>query len=117
MWIWPYSLIIFETNLFTSSSFVISALISFTTDLVSAFSCSISLSTTYDDITLALHSMKALVIARPKAPVPPVTNKVLFEKSYLGLFQFSIINNIIINIIAYHIIKILTSNIIKYDLC
>src|SRR2546428_10793756 len=117
MWIWPYLFIIFETNLFTSSSFVTSALTSCTTDLVSAFRYSISLSTTYDDITLALHSMKALIIARPKAPVPPVTNTVLFEKSYLGLFRFSIRNNIIIYIIAYLIIKILTSNIIKYDLC
>src|SRR6266487_619170 len=105
MWTWPNLFIIFETNLFTSSSFVISALISFTTDLVSAFSCSISLSTTYDDITLALHSMKALVIARPKAPVPPVTNTVLFEKSYLGLFRFSIRNNIIIYIINHATIK------------
>ena len=45
--------------------------------------------------------MKALIIARPKAPVPPVTNTVLPEKSYLGLFRFSIRNDIIIFIINY----------------
>ncbi|MDQ6863790.1 MAG: hypothetical protein M3044_08190, partial [Thermoproteota archaeon] len=47
-------------------------------------------STTYDDITIALDSMKALVIVLPKAPVPPVTNTILFEKSWFILFSFSI---------------------------
>jgi hypothetical protein len=50
------------------------------------------------DNSVAFEAMKASVMALPSAPVPPVTNTTLFEKSYFSVLWFSFIQSLIYNV-------------------